>query len=337
MTSKRSRSGKIIEANNGQRKKSMKARKYALIALAALSLVACSPSIYPIQLEMRHPSTSGLDLNRKTMAIAYMKGSGPADSLFSLTVASGLARTLEKDYFGGEEVIPIFQVPESASVSLELMLKYFLESDQDVLFLLAPPEISSVSLGNNRAVYGKIINSVDSAFTCQAHVPFQQKLYVFDSLEGVDTFHTFRGGSTIQLDVYNNGALTSQALKIEALRQAAYHADRVGLQLGNSFVSTWKLEQYSLYYFDDFSSQDWFKPLEEASQFQWIKAVNLWEPFLKLRDYQKRACASYNIAVAYYMLGDYELATKWLDQADRMSTLELSPGLRKRILERSRK
>ena len=79
------------------------------------------------------------------------------------------------------------------------------------------------------------------------------------------------------------------------------------------------------------------KPLEEATLFHWINAVNLWEKFLKLKDYQRRACASYNIAVAYYMLGDYELAGRWLDQADRMSKLDLSPGLRKRILERSGK
>jgi len=315
----------------------MKARKYALIALAALSLVACSPSIYNLQLEMRHPSSSGLDLNRKSMAIAYMKGSGSADSLFSLTVASGLARILEKDYFGGEEVIPIFQVPESDPVSLELMHQYFMDSDQDVLFLLAPPEIGAIALGHNRSVSARLVHSVDSAFTCQAHIPFQQKLYVFDSMEGTDTFHSFKGGSTIQLDVYNSGSLTQDGLRNEALIQAAYHADRVGIQLGNSFVATWKLEQYSLYYFDDFSSQDWGKPIYEAMEFHWVKAINLWEPFLKLKDYQKRACASYNIAVAYYMLGDYELALKWLDQADRMSALDLSPGLRKRILDRSRK
>lgn len=277
-----------------------------------------------------------MDLNRKSMAIAYMKGSGPADSLFSLTVASGLARTLEKDYFGGEEAIPIFQVPADEKVTLELMHQYYMESDQDVLFLLAPPTIKDVTTGNNRPVMRRV-SIVDSAFVCTATVPFEQLVFVFDSMEGVDSFHNFKAGSSIQLDVYNNGILTSDGLKAETMRQAAYYADRVGYQLGNAFISKWELEQYSLYYFEDFSTQDWVKPLEEATLFHWINAVNLWEKFLKLKDYQRRACASYNIAVAYYMLGDYELAGRWLDQADRMSKLDLSPGLRKRILERSGK
>lgn len=278
-----------------------------------------------------------MDLNRKSIAIAYMKGSGPADSLFSLTVASGLARTLEKDYFGGEETIPIFQVPAQEKVSLELMHQYFMESDQDVLFLFAPPAIKGVTTGNNRAVRTRTVSTVDSAFVCTATIPFEQMVFVFDSMEGADEYHSFKAGSTLQLDVYNNGVLTKDGLVAETMRQGAYYADRVGYQLGNAFISTWKLEQYSLYYFEDFTSQDWLMPLTEATLFNWVKAIDLWEPFLKLKDYQRRACASYNIAVAYYMLGDYELAQRWLDQADRMSKLDLSPGLRKRILERSGK
>lgn len=311
-------------------------RKIALAAVSALVLASCSPQIYPIQLEMRHPSSSGLDLNRKSMAIAFMCGSAPEDSLFSLTAASGLARTLEKDYFGGEEVIPIFQVPASADVNLDLMHKYFMESDQDVLFLLAPPQFGAITIGKNEPRRGRI-STVDSAYVSTSNVPFTQQMYVFDGMEGVDTFHSYKGGSNIQLGVYNNGMLTDESLVSEAKRQAAFHADRVGIQLGSSFVSTWKLEQYALYYFDDFSSQDWTTPISHAQKFEWVKAVDLWTPFLKSRDYQKKACASYNIAVAFYMLGDYELALKWLDQADKMAgVMDQSALLRRRILERSK-
>ena len=203
-----------------------------------------------------------------------------------------------------------------------------------MLFLLGPPSFGNISLGSNAGVRGRITN-VDSAYVCNAVVPFTMQLYVFDSMEGVDTFHKFKSGSNIQLNVYNSGMLTKEGLMGEAKRQAAFHADRVGLQLGSAFVSTWKLEQYSLYYFDNLSSQDWVAPIREAQKFNWTKAVDMWIPFLKNRDYQKKACASYNIAVAFYMLGDYELATKWLDQADKMdSTLALSPMLRRRLVER---
>ena len=36
---------------------------------AALLLAACSPQVYPLYLEVRQPSSSGLNLNRKSMSI----------------------------------------------------------------------------------------------------------------------------------------------------------------------------------------------------------------------------------------------------------------------------
>ena len=38
-----------------------------------------------------------------------------------------------------------------------------------------------------------------------------------------------------------------------------------------------------------------------------------------------------NIAVACYMLGDYALASDWLDRSDKDNKLPLSAALRKRI------
>ena len=45
----------------------------------------------------------------------------------------------------------------------------------------------------------------------------------------------------------------------------------------------------------------------------------------------KRSCAEFNIATACYMLGDNELALKWLDRSDEDYPVSLSSGLRKRI------
>ena len=51
----------------------------------------------------------------------------------------------------------------------------------------------------------------------------------------------------------------------------------------------------------------------------------------------KKAAASYDIAMAFYLLEDYEMAAKWLDMADSLENLSLSKGLRKRINERLEK
>ena len=52
---------------------------------------------------------------------------------------------------------------------------------------------------------------------------------------------------------------------------------------------------------------------------------------LDTNDLLKRSCAEFNISVACYMLGDYQLASDWLDQSDKDNKLPLSDAMRKRI------
>ena len=59
--------------------------------------------------------------------------------------------------------------------------------------------------------------------------------------------------------------------------------------------------------------------------------MDIWFTLLDSKDVLKRSCASYNIAVACYLLGDYRLSEDWLDLSDKESELPLSASLRKRI------
>ena len=61
--------------------------KRASVLVAALVVAACSPEIYPLHLEVRQPSASGMDLNRKSMSIVYMDGSNNLDSLLDRSTA----------------------------------------------------------------------------------------------------------------------------------------------------------------------------------------------------------------------------------------------------------
>jgi hypothetical protein len=92
--------------------------------------------------------------------------------------------------------------------------------------------------------------------------------------------------------------------------------------------SEWKREQYSLYYFE---SDEWYTALEKAEALQWKAAMDIWMGQLESGNVLKRACAAYNLSTACYMLGDYNLASEWLDQADKEADLLTSEGLRKRI------
>ena len=305
-------------------------RSILAAALAALSLAACSPQTLTLGVEMRHPSKSGIDLARKTMSIVYMDD-GQADSTFSNGVASSLARHLEEDYFGGDEAIEVYKIP-SDTVSLDLMHRLVMDSGDDVIFLLSRPEFGEVALGDNVAV--RNARSVDSAFVNQAQIPYNAKLYVYDSMDKSDKLNSFRGASILKVPVYNDGVTAKEYLSQRALQSKDSAAEMVGAQMFNRFAPVWKTEGYSIYFYDDWKGE-WIDALNCAYVLNWHKAAEIWMKMLPgLKGDEKIACACYNIALSFYMLGDQKIATKWLDRADRLCSLSLSPGLRKRIESR---
>jgi hypothetical protein len=296
------------------------------LGLAALALAACSPQTLTLSVDMRHPSKSGVDLAKKTMSIVYMDDE-KADTTFSNGVASSLARSLEEDYFGGRESIGVYKIPVD-SVSLDLMHNLVMDTGDDVVFLLGPPTFGEVALGQNAAVSNPV--SVDSAFLVQAQIPYAAKLFVFDSMDKEDRLQVFRGNSILRTQVYNNGVTASEFLKDKALDSKEVAAELVGKQISNRFVPTWKTENYSLYYYEGWD-EDWVKAAYLAMDMNWKQAADIWMKKIGDGNYTKRACACYNTALAFYMMGDLNLATKWLDRADQLGTPGLSPGLRKRI------
>ena len=302
-------------------------RRFTLtLGLAALALAACSPQILTLSVDMRHPSKSGIDLSRKSMSVVYMDD-GQADTTFSNGVASSHARSLEEDYFAGREAIGVYKIPVD-SVSLELMHNLVIDSGDDVIFLIGPPTFGEVSLGETKPV--SYLVSVDSAFVTQAQIPYNAKLFVYDSMDKEDKLHIFRGNSILRGQVYSNGVTAPEFLKDKALDFKELGADLVGKQISNRFVPTWKTEGYSLYYFEGWDD-DWVEAAYYAYDMDWKKAADKWMKKINEGSDTKRACACYNTALAFYMMGDLNLATKWLDRADQYGTPSLSPGLRKRI------
>jgi hypothetical protein len=136
------------------------------------------------------------------------------------------------------------------------------------------------------------------------------KLYCFDAMNPKENVYVF-GGSTIL--------------------QSDDKAEDTGKTVASSFLSQWKHEQYSIVYYD---GEKWYKALDMAEAYDWKGAMDVWMSLLNTGDLLKRSCAEYNVAVACYMLGDYLLASEWLDRSDADNLLPLSEALRKRINSR---
>ena len=302
-------------------------KKHSFFLAAALLAAACSPQVYPLHMEVRQPSDAGITLASKTAAIVYMDGTNQVDSLFDRQVASSIARALEADYFNGEEIIGLSRIATPDSVGTDLMHTLVMETGGDVIFLLnsalGQPEVSA-----NAPVSGAA--SVDSAYVAVANIPVQTQLFVYDSM-GKDEVKKFHGRATLRMEVYNNGVTNQEGLQTLALHNVPVYAEEVGDRISRRFLSNWANENFSFYYFDDFSSEAWFIPLQYAADGEYAKAIDGWAKMVKDVSTIKRACACFNIAQTFFLLGEYGLSSRWLDEAEKLENLTHAQALRKRL------
>ena len=237
-----------------------------LLIFAAVLLSACSPQMYRVYMDVRQPSSSGLDLAGKSMAVVYMDGPEKADSLVNSLAAQSLALSLEKDYFGGEEVVGLFTSPASSEVTLDAMHRLVMETGEDVVFLISSvPEVLSGT-----------------------------SIHVYDSM-GSDNVFVFDGSKP------------------------------------SVFLSNWMTQTFTFYWFDDFHTDEWLLAISRVEEGKFTEAISIWEKFLKKGNELKAAHACYNTAMAFYLMGDMDLATRWLDEALKFENVEAAPVLRKRI------
>ncbi len=303
-------------------------KKLSIGALAAtLLMAACSPQVYPLYLDVRQPSTSGLDLSRKSMSIVYMDGTQPSDTAFDRSVASAMARSLEADYFNSEQVVGLYHIPAADTVSVDLMHKLVMDTEGDVVFLL------SSHLGDPIPETNQVVRdakSADSAYVCPVKVPVSTVLRIYDSM-GDDKVQKMTGSTVLRPIVYNNGVTTEDGLKSLALRSMDVQGEEIGKRISNRFLSRWKSESFSFYYFDGMNSDVWLDALQLAADGHFAKAVDAWTPLVKSGSAVKRACAAFNIAQAFYLMDNFQMSQRWLDMARKLENVSLGAGLQKRI------
>lgn len=309
-------------------------KRFVWLAAALIWAVSCSPEIYTHYLEVSRPSESGIDLSGKSMAMVYMDGKNPADSAFNRSLASSLARALEEDYFGGEEVIGLYRIPWMDSLSLGTMHSLIMDTGEDVVFLLSNSLGEAVLEPNQEIANAR---SADSAYVCPAQLPLNTAVLIYDSM-GEDVVRRYTGSTVLRPLVYNNGIIPEENLKDLAPRAAAGgEAERMGERIAKRFLSKWQVEGFSFYYFDDATSEEWIEGIVQVVDGNYKAAIDCWTPFVKGRDELRKACACYNIALVFFLANDLQLATRWLDSSDSFDQdLSLSAGLRSRIESRKK-
>ena len=302
-----------------------------IIILAAMA-VACGPTRHAIHVEMRHPSKSGIEFSGKTISVVHLENDNTLNNHLSDGIADGLAYALEQDYDTGEGSVGIYRmrvVPGADYSSRDTLVNLLMDTGSDVIFLVDTLSVGLMTMGGASSVAAP--SSPDSSYISTGNLPFKMKLYCFDAMNKDEKVYDFSGSSVAVPFAYSDGRQTEKTIRERAVASLSELGFEVGTTISASFKSQWKYEQYSVVYFD---SPTWITAMEYADKYYWKDAMNIWLELLDTNDMLKRSCAAYNLALASYMLGDYELASLWLDRSDTDNKLPMSDTLRKRIDDR---
>lgn len=304
----------------------------AVLLAAGLGAVSCSPQVYYMSLDMRYPSSYGVDLGGKSAAVVYVTDPSGRDSTFNHGLAEGFARGLERDYFHGEQVVDIMTMKKEAGAnyaSRDTLAGLVMDSGDDVVFLFDATKFGPLSFGSQTTP--DLSAAKDSVMVTEVTAPYEVNLYMYDSFSKRDTVRMLVGNSSAKVQVYSPKDATSDQIEKWYYRSLTARGVDTGLRSSRKFQPEWKTESLPLFYYD---SGNWDKALQAAYDFKWREAMDIWMKLSLSKNPDKRACAAHNMAVASYILGDLELSTKWLDLAEASSMLSESASLRRRIEKR---
>lgn len=309
-------------------------RILALSCIAMSLAVSCGPSKHAINIEMRHPSKTGIDLFGKNISVVYLENDNEVSTDFSESMADGFAYTLEQEYASSNSSIGIYRMrymPGADYARKDSLFNILMDTGADVVFLFDTVKFGNMTVGGpSRVSYP---SSADSSYVSVGSIPFTMKLYCFDGMDKEERVQSFGGTTSARPEVYSSGKDDSTLASAKAWKALGAEGWDAGLLVADSFKSQWKHERYSIVYYD---TEQWYKALEKAEQYDWKGAMDIWMELLGTNDLMKRSCAEFNISVACYMLGDYQLASEWLDLSDKDNKLPISDAMRKRIDARKR-
>ena len=300
----------------------------AIAALSALvALQSCDPQAFSMNVEMRYPSSSGMSIDGKSVAVVYLNEDSAKDSVFNECLANGFASAIEKNYFNGAEAVNLYKMPKVVGgvySNADTLINLIVDTGCDIVFLFDAPEFGNVQIKEQK--------TSTSGTYYPVSVPVAVKLYGFDSLSGSDTVRVWTG--TRMLSANMEASLGRQAAADSLWNRIGSSAENLGEVSARTFAPVWKEETYTFIYYE--SPEAWLTAAQYASDYKWNEAMKVWISLLDTNNPMKRSCAEYNIATACFLMGDNELALKWLNSSDEDYPISLSKALRKRIQARSR-
>lgn len=306
---------------------------FAAIVSIALSLTSCEPEVFSMFLDMRSASPSGLDLTGKTMSVIYMDDLSGKDTVFNANVAQGFARALEEDYFDGREAVAIYKLEKDMAgdySSKDSLVNYAIESGDDVIFMFDSPVFEDFVVDSRKPFTAESVTAPMDIV--EARAPYRIKMYAYDTMAERDTVRTFSGYSIAEQTILCKSDVEQEDLVWEFYDSLSEVGSVIGERSAKNFLSTWTPEKYSFYHSS--TPYKWEDASVAAYECRWKDAIDIWMSLLNTKNVTKRAALEYNIAMAFYLIGDKDLTEKWLELSEKDAPLVLASRLKAKLLEK---
>ena len=306
---------------------------YLTVPALMLALSSCSIQTHTMGLEARQPSSSGVNLVGKTVAVAYLASPSGVDTVFNSNISDGFAQALEEDGIPDIPQYRLIKVPGGEYASRDTLVNLLMDTGCDVVFLFDTPSFGTPTVSEPQP--NSAGKKEDEKYVYNVTIPYEVKLYAYDSMNKADTVRSFHGKDNFSAHILGRGDESRGQILGKLMKDISGAASMSGKSVASSFVSGWKPESFTFTYMDNLENA-WIDGLEHAAAFEWDKAITSWESLLGTKSLRKRSAAEYNIALACFLSGEYELASKWLALSDKDAKLPLSAALHKRLQEKTR-
>ena len=286
---------------------------FLLFAYICTVSLSCSPLLRSIAIETREPAAFVIDsIENKSIAL-YISVDGIGvermlDSLLAVNFASGMANRIEEELGLSEGGVYVFchYPPKDTSLNMEYIQSLSRQAESDMIILIDSMSVSGFSVIGSEPMHGDYRLTTSKAL-------LNNEINVYDGITS-DLIYDINYRDTVfwesisSIDYSNLSAIQkSQAISGSVIFN-------FGREIASLFFDKWTTEYRDLYVSP---IATWDRAFRYAEEFEWEKAIEIWESELSHKNKYRVACAAINIALGCEMTGKPELALEWLKIAER--------------------
>lgn len=232
------------------------------------------------------------------------------DSVAIASMAMAVKTNLEDSPQYDSYIFPVFTINEERQPGSKLTT----EQLQDIKESSGANYLISIEQFNNRytsnLVHGASLGAIVDYLKIQIHYNAWIRIYETTTMNVIDE-RNYIDSLTLMVEV----APVRSAVAIPTTKIIQLVCQEVGKFYSNEIASYWKSEERMFY-----TNARMNKATDYAYDMQWSKAMEIWGSYVNSTNVKTAAAANFNMALGCEMLGEYDLALEWLNNAKRLNS-----------------